>query len=316
VGKKGRLAGKRVLITGGSRGLGLAMASLCAKNGASLFLCARDGQELERARTGHLPSEADVETCVCDLTEPAQIHRMIRAATGGGRRIDVLINNAGVMDVGPLEAMSADVFESAFAVNTMGMIRVTLAALPHMPRGSRIINVTSIGGAVAVPHLLPYTVSKFGALGFSLGLDAELASRRISVTSVLPGLMRTGSFVQAYFRGNARKEFGWFALGATLPGLTVSAQSAARRILLAGLRRRRFAVIGPQARALRQLYQLFPRPMLALMRGVARLLPAAERRRHLRPVQGHQLRRGRGLRRGGITRLGDRAGDRLNQNAA
>jgi short-subunit dehydrogenase len=229
--------------------------------------------------------------------------------------IDVLVNNAGIIEVGPIDTLDAASFGPSIRVNLMGMIHVTLAALPHMRRGARILNITSIGAAVAIPHLITYSVSKFGALGFSLGLDAELAPRGISVTSVLPGLMRTGSFKQAYFRGRRRAEFDWFALGGALPGPTISAEHAARLAIRACVRRRRFVTLGPQAKALRALYQVFPGPMLALMRGVARLLPGPAGARGQRTVKGKFVRDD--LPRGSLlTRAGDRAGDRLNEGAA
>src|SRR5215470_1439142 len=79
------------------------------------------------------------------------------------------------------------------------------------------VNITSIGGVVSVPHLLPYTCAKFAAVGLSEGLRAELGQEGIHVTTVVPGLMRTGSYVQAHFQGQQEREFTWFALGATLP---------------------------------------------------------------------------------------------------
>jgi short-subunit dehydrogenase len=307
----------KVLITGGSRGLGLELALRLARQGASLFLCARDEAELKRASEKIAPISSRVKTQACDVSDPRQVRELIRQVSLHFGTVDLLINSAGKIQVGPLASLDFGNFEEILDTNLVGMIRTTLLALPHMRRGSRIVNITSIGGAVAIPHLLPYSTAKFGALGFSLGLDSELASRGISVTSVLPGLMRTGSFVQAKFHGNAQKEFDWFALGATLPLVSISAESAARQILSAARRRKRLAVIGPQAKLLRSLYQAFPGAMLGAMRLVARLLPEAPSASRSTPhagIPGKRLRKD--LPRGGVTILGDRAGDELNENPA
>jgi NAD(P)-dependent dehydrogenase (short-subunit alcohol dehydrogenase family) len=297
------LKGKVVLITGGSRGLGLALAREYASSGARLILFARNHAELNRARMRFLPASADVSLYSCDIADPVRVRSAIQDVAASFGHVDVLVNNAGVIQVGPLDAFGIDAFEKTIQTNLMGMIRVTLETLPHMPRGSRIVNVTSIGAAVSVPHLLPYSVSKFGALGFSLGLDAELVRRRITVTSVLPGLMRTGSYVQADFRGDARREFNWFSLGATMPGVSIPAERAARRIVKGSQERRHFLVLGPQARLLRRFYQGFPELFLGFMRILVRFLPGTP-----------QVLRGELP--GKSLGKGDAAGDRLNENAA
>jgi short-subunit dehydrogenase len=311
------LEGKKVLIAGGSRGLGLALAEQYAACGADLVLCARNGEELEGAKQKLSHFGSSVVTLMCDITHPEDVENLTRDAIASFGQIDILVNNAGIMEVGPISQFDVVSFQRFLDANLMGMIRVTLGFLPHMKEGSRIVNITSIGAAVAVPHLLPYCVAKFGALGFSLGLDAELAQRKISVTSILPGLMRTGSFVHVKFLGNSQKEFDWFALGSTLPIITISARRAVDLIISAAQERRRFVVLGPQAKVLRHLFQLFPETLLSVMRIVNRLLPKAEGKNVGRDAEGRlgfELRKD--LPKGGVTRLGDRAGDELNENPA
>jgi short-subunit dehydrogenase len=309
---KKTLDGKKVLITGGSRGLGLALAQQYAQYGAKIFICARKADELEEARKKLESLEVEVMTYTCDITDQQQVHRLVHEVESTFGTIDILINNAGIMEVGPLEEFDIESFQRVIDINLVGMIRMTLCMVPRMRQGSRIINITSIGAAVSVPHMLPYSVSKFGTLGFSLGLDAELATRGISVTTILPGLMRTGSFVHAVFHGKAQKEFDWFALGASLPLVSISAQKAVMEIISGGQKRKRFVVLGPQAKVIRHLYQIVPESSLSVMRAIAHLLPSS-------PGDGlHESRTGTGLRKdlpkGGITRLGDRAGDELNEN--
>src|SRR6185503_4123757 len=109
------------------------------------------------------------------------------------------------------------------------------AVLPEMRarREGRIVNITSIGGKISVPHLLPYSASKFALVGLSEGLRAELAKDGIVVTTICPGLMRTGSPRNATFKGQHRAEYAWFSIGDSLPVTAMSADRAARQILTA-----------------------------------------------------------------------------------
>jgi short-subunit dehydrogenase len=195
------------------------------------------------------------------------------------------------MEVGPLSTMSEEAFRAALDGNLWTTIRVTLAAIPHLTSNGRIVNITSIGAAISVPHLLPYSVSKFGALGFSLGLEAELSGRGISVTSVLPGVMRTGSAIHARFRGDVKREFEWFSASAALPLLAIPAERAAKAIVSASLRRKRFVVLGLPAKVLRIAQALFPNLTLATLRYVGQLLPRPKGLPEQKAVVGKELKR-------------------------
>ena len=224
------------LITGGSRGLGLALARELADEGCRLAICARDESELERARTELEQAGAEVLAVPCDVADRAQVEAMVEAVTARFGRIDVLVNNAGIIVVAPLGRLSHADFERLMAINFWGVVNPTLAVLPRMRAqgGGRIANITSIGGKISVPHLLPYNCAKFAALGFSEGLRAELANDGISVTTIVPGLMRTGSYLRAEFGGDQEGEYRWFGLGASAPfPVTVSADRAARGIVRA-----------------------------------------------------------------------------------
>lgn len=230
-------SGKVVVITGGSRGLGLALAEEFARRGARLVLAARDEAELQRARTqllacGAIRNENHVLLVASDLRKPDDAARLIEEATERFGRVDLLINNAGVITVGPVENQSLEQFREVMESNFYTGLHCTLAVLPQMlerKQGS-IANVASIGGRIAVPHLLPYTASKFAVVGFSEGLGMELRSKGIRVTTICPGLMRTGSHRNAIFTGDAAREYRWFSLAANLPGASASASSAARQI--------------------------------------------------------------------------------------
>jgi NAD(P)-dependent dehydrogenase (short-subunit alcohol dehydrogenase family) len=231
-------AGKVVLITGGSRGLGLVLARHFADAGARVVICARDEEELQDARRDLEKRGAEVLTVACDVADNGDVQDLVSEATERFGQIDVLVNNAGTISVGPLDAMTLEDFESAMASNCWSMVYTSLAVLPQMrKRGSgRIINITSIGGRLSVPHLLPYCASKFAAFGFSRGLRSEVYRDGVVVTTVVPGLMRTGSPRNADFKGQHRQEYAWFSISDSTPGLSIDADRAARQILNAGRR--------------------------------------------------------------------------------
>ena len=269
------LRGQVVLITGGSRGLGLAIARELARRGSRLVLCARNADELERARQSVAELGADVFAMTCDVGERSQVRELIQEATRRFGRIDVLINNAGVITVGPLETQTLDDFERSMAVIFWGAVYPTLEVLPQMRarRAGRIVTITSIGGKVSVPHLLPYSAAKFAVTGFSEGLRAELARSGIGVVTVVPWLMRTGSHLNAEFKGQHRREFGWFSLGATLPGVSISAEKAARQIVGAIERGDAELMLGWQASLVARVHGLMPGLTADVLGIVNRLLP-------------------------------------------
>lgn len=224
---------KVVLITGGSRGFGLVLARQFVEEGAKVAFCARDQAELDRAEAEFRRQSVEVLAIPCDITQQDQVNRMVNEVRGRWGRIDVLVNNAGVIQTGPIEEMTTGDFQEAMDIHFWGSVYTTQAVLPAMrDRGEgRIINITSIGGKISVPHLLPYCASKFALVGLSQGLRAELAKDGIVVTTVCPGLMRTGSPRNAKFKGQHRAEYTWFSISDSLPVLSISAESAARKVL-------------------------------------------------------------------------------------
>jgi short-subunit dehydrogenase len=198
--------------------------------------------------------------------------RLVRDKFGS---IDVLVNNAGVIQVGPFETMTLEDYEQAMDVHFWGPLYTTLAVVPGMKeRGEgRIVNITSIGGKVSVPHLLPYSASKFAAVGFSQGLHAELAKDGIAVTTVCPGLMRTGSPRNATFKGQHKLEYAWFAISDSLPVTSVSAENAARQIVEACKKGQAELVISVPAKIAVIFHGLFPGITAEMMGIVNRLLP-------------------------------------------
>jgi short-subunit dehydrogenase len=254
------LYGKTVLITGSSRGLGLALAEEFAHQGCNVVICARDQEELARARQQVERLGAEIIAVRCDVSKQAEVDHLINVARGHFGRIDVLVNNAGVISVGPLLSQKIADFEEAMNVMFWGTVYPTLAALPQMLQDGRgsIVNITSIGGRVSVPHLVPYGCAKFATVGFSEGLHAELKRFGINVLTVVPGLMRTGSHVNAFFKGKHEHEYGWFALSGTNPLFSISAKRAARQVVDAMRRRRADLVISWQAKLLATVHGIAP----------------------------------------------------------
>ncbi len=225
--------GRSVLITGGSRGLGLLLARQLGREGARVTLAARDEDELERARRDLGARGITADITVCDLRRREDAERLVRDVVLRAGSVDVLINNAGTMQVGPLEHMQVADFEDAMAVHFWAPLHTMLAAIPAMRRrgGGRIVNISSIGGKIGVPHMAPYCSSKFALTGLSDSMRNELAKDGIYVTTVCPGLMRTGSPFNAWFKGRHRDEFTWFAVSDSMPLLTVSGERAAWEVI-------------------------------------------------------------------------------------
>lgn len=268
-------AGKTVLITGGSRGLGLVLARGFAAEGARVAVCARDPKELERARADLASRGADAFAFPCDVTDRAQVRELVEVVTRHFGRVDVLVNNAGVIQVGPVEEMTLEDYEQAMAVHFWGPLYATLAVLPQMRarREGRVVNVSSVGGKISVPHLVPYSASKFALAGLSDGLRAELAKDGVVVTSVFPGLMRTGSPRNASFKGQHRAEYAWFAISDSLPVSSINAERAAAQIIDACRQGRAELVITTQAQLAVKFRALFPEAAADLLAVVNRLLP-------------------------------------------
>lgn len=268
---------KVVMITGGSRGLGLALAKRFAKEGAKVFLIARDRQELDRAHAilQEFARPNSILTCECDITNQEQLSTAFGRVLGRWGDIDVLVNNAGSILVGPFDSMTIEDFEAQMKLHLYANIYATQKILPlfRKKKDGRIINICSMGGKIAVPHMLPYDSSKFALAGFSQGIAAEFAKENIAVTTVYPTVMRTGSPIQAVFKGDSQREFAWFANADIFPGLSSDANEVAEKIVEAS--RERKSELIPFAPAKFRLFMgvLFPELALFGMGLINRLLP-------------------------------------------
>jgi NAD(P)-dependent dehydrogenase (short-subunit alcohol dehydrogenase family) len=265
-----------VIVTGASSGHGFLVARYAAEHGAHLILAARTHEPLEDAEQAlrHFGA-ASVMAIPTDVSDPEQVDRLVTRAMEAYGRIDILINNAGIISVGPAETMTLDDFHSAMATNFWGAVHTTLAVVPHMrARGfGRIGNVVSLGGKRAVPHLLPYSASKFALTGFTEGLRPELARDNILVTGIYPSTMRTGGHTHAHFKGRKEAEYTWFALSDTLPLISTSAESVARQLWRGVLDGVPEVVVGWPAQMAVVLQSVIPNEIAEVMALANRILP-------------------------------------------
>ncbi|GAA0981415.1 SDR family oxidoreductase [Nocardiopsis tropica] len=269
------LTGRVVLVTGGSRGLGLQMAREFGSRGASVVVCARDRDELDRAVADLVRRGVTAHGVRCDVRDAGQAERMVEEAAARFGRLDIVVNNAGIIQVGPQSVLTEDHFRDAMETMFWAPLHISRAALGPLERtGGRLVTITSIGGHLSVPHLLPYSCAKFAEVALSEGLGAEVAGRGVKVTTVVPGLMRTGSHKAAVFTGDPEREYSWFSLGAGLPLVSVSGERAAARIAEATARGRSHLVLTPLARAVIVARGLSPALVQRTMGIMARLLPA------------------------------------------
>ena len=279
-------AGKTVVISGGSRGLGLELARGFADEGANIVLLARDEQRLQDSARELEGRAVRVSSLVCDVSREEQVRSTVASIIRDFGAIDVLINNAGNIQVGPSEHMDLEDYAEAMAVHFWGPLYLIKEVTPYMKRRhyGRIVNIASIGGTVAVPHLLPYVASKFALVGLSEGMRAELAKDGIYVTTVCPGLMRTGSHLNAFFKGHHKKEFALFSIANAL--FSTSSERAARQIIEACRYGSAQLIITPQARLLHLANSVFPSLTAGIFGWVNRALPGT------RGPEGDILRRG------------------------
>jgi short-subunit dehydrogenase len=316
-GRRTPLAGAIALVTGGSRGLGLALARQLGERGMRVVLCARDEEELERARAGLEARGIDATALPGDVTDEEGMRTLVADVEENLGPVDLLVNNAGIIQVGPAETMGLEDYRRAMDIMFYGAVHAAEAVLPGMRarRRGTIVNVTSIGAAVGIPHLAPYDAAKFALRGWSEALGAEAAKHGVSVITIVPGLMRTGSFGHALVKGKRYAEASLFSLFSSLPLITISAERAASRIVRAIEQGERFVVIGIPAKLLRVAHSLFPGGIVRALGVVNRLLPGPapeEREGMALPAELYR----RGLARSILTALGERAAKKYNEEPA
>ena len=277
------------LVAGASRGLGLLVARELGKRGHRVVICARNSEELSSAAALLHEDGLEVVTRVCDVADREAVRALVSDVELTVGPIHTLVTVAGVIHVGPLESVTEDDFTEALDIMLWGPVHLSLAVLPGMrERGTgHIATVTSIGGLVSVPHLLPYSTAKFAAVGFSQGLSAELAGTGISATTIVPGLMRTGGHLHAQFSGQQTKEYAWFATSGSLPLVSMDAERAATKMVDAVLAGRPTVILTPLAKVGARVHGLAPATTARMMGLASRLLPAPAASDGTATVPGH-----------------------------
>jgi NAD(P)-dependent dehydrogenase (short-subunit alcohol dehydrogenase family) len=269
------LHGEVALVTGGSRGLGFLLARELGRAGCRVAICARDEAELVRAKEFLEREAIEVLSVRCDVSRQEDVVHMVEQVRQRFGGIDILVNNAGIIQVGPIHTMTLDDFREAMDIMFWGVLYPTMEVLPEMRRrrSGRIVNITSIGALISVPHLAPYSAAKFAAEGFSEALHAELAGDGITVTTVAPGLMRTGSPLHAQFKGEQAKQYQMFTLLDSLPMMSIDAERVARRVVEAVRRRESQLILSPPANIGARAHGVMPGITAKVLGLVSRTLP-------------------------------------------
>jgi NAD(P)-dependent dehydrogenase (short-subunit alcohol dehydrogenase family) len=193
------LRGKVVMITGASQGLGRALALACAQEGANLVLNSRNADSLDPVAQEAEGLGVEVLAIPGDVSRSTHVEMLVSAAVERFGRIDVLVNNAGLLGPRvPIEEYPEDEWRKVLEANLTGPFLLARAVVPHMTEGGSIVNVTSGVSIEGRPRWGAYSVSKFGVEGLTQILAAELEERGIRVNSVDPGGMRTEMRAAAY----------------------------------------------------------------------------------------------------------------------
>jgi 3-oxoacyl-[acyl-carrier protein] reductase len=189
-----QVRGKTAVVTGGSKGIGYAIAEALVRAGANVVISARHAEEVEKAaRTLNEAGEGRALGVVCDVRKHEDVRRMIARTVEELGGVDVLVNNAGVGAFAPLDELPPEKWHQVIETNLNGVYYCCHEAIPHMKQGGGgwIINIASLAGKNAVPGGTAYNASKFGLVGFSEALMLDVRQHDIRVNYIMPGSVST-----------------------------------------------------------------------------------------------------------------------------
>ena len=273
------------LITGGTRGLGLILTRKLAAEDAMVAFCARNQEELDSVSKELSENNRKFMAINCDVTDAEQVNRMINEIEKNWGPVEIVINNAGIINTGPSENMTREDYSSALKVHFWGPFYIINRVLPEMKqkKEGRIVNIVSVGGLVSFPHLLPYNVSKFALSGYSEGLTAETVKNGVKITTVYPGFMNTGSPRNIGVKGDYLNEYVWFSAAASMPGIAMDAEKAAEKIMRAMCAGEKTLILSISAKTGNVAHAIFPGFLISLFGLINRFLPG--------PIYGHESRK-------------------------
>ena len=184
---------QRVVVTGGGRGIGAAVARALTAEGTSVVVAARSAEEIEAVARELRESGRRAMAVACDVTDPAAVEELRRRCEEQLGGVDVLVNNAGIASSAPLKSITLEQWNRIFAVNVTGTFLCTQAFLPGMvERGwGRIVNVASVAGKMGAAYISAYAASKHAVVGFTRSVAAEVAAQGVTVNAVCPGFVAT-----------------------------------------------------------------------------------------------------------------------------
>ena len=261
-------------VAGGSRGLGYAIAHELGEAGHRVLITARTEADLDRARVQLAAEGVDVITRVHDVRDADGARELAAEVESRYGPIEVLVAVAGVLRVGPLPDR-AEEYAEPIDIMLRGPINLVHAVLPGMQQRDRgrIGIITSIAGIIPVPHLVAYSAAKHGAVGFARALTEELSGSKITVSTIIPGLMRTGGHWHADYIGRPTAEYAWFTALSAAPLMSMDAQRAAKIIVHGVINGRRKIIFTLPARIGELVYRMAPDAVGILIGAAGRLLP-------------------------------------------
>ncbi len=188
-----RLAGRGAVVTGGGRGIGAAVASALAEEGARVVVSARSTGQIEAVAAELRDRGADAWAVTCDVSDPEAVRALAAAAAEKLGGVDILVNNAGIARSAPLKSLSLEEWNTIQAVNATGTFLCTQAFLgPMVERGwGRVVNIASIAGKMGAAYIAAYAASKHAVIGFTRSVAAEVATTGVTVNAVCPGYVDT-----------------------------------------------------------------------------------------------------------------------------